>query len=69
MKFSGIELANDLPFVLYRGPGMEEGLKIFRAVKEEFGVAIITDVHEPAQVAPVAEVADVLQCFATAVRC
>ncbi|WP_454691950.1 3-deoxy-8-phosphooctulonate synthase [Achromobacter aloeverae] len=45
----------------YRGPGMEEGLKIFEAVKAEFGVPVITDVHEPAQAAPVAEVADVVQ--------
>jgi len=45
----------------YRGPGMEEGLKIFEAVKAEFGVPVITDVHEPWQAAPVAEVADVVQ--------
>ena len=45
----------------YRGPGLEEGLKILAAVKAEFGVPVITDVHEPWQAAPVAEVADVLQ--------
>lgn len=45
----------------YRGPGLEEGLRIFEAVKAEFGVPLITDVHEPAQAAPVAEVVDVLQ--------
>ncbi|WP_346960000.1 3-deoxy-8-phosphooctulonate synthase [uncultured Arthrobacter sp.] len=45
----------------YRGVGLDEGLKIFAAVKAEFGVPVITDVHEPAQAAPVAEVADVLQ--------
>ena len=45
----------------YRGVGMEEGLKIFAAVKKEFGVPVITDIHEPAQVQPVAEVVDVLQ--------
>ena len=45
----------------YRGPGMEAGLKILAAVKAEFGVPVITDVHEPWQAAPVAEVADVLQ--------
>ncbi len=45
----------------YRGPGMEEGLKIFEAVKKEFGVPVITDVHEPWQAKPVAEVVDVLQ--------
>ncbi|TDR80096.1 2-dehydro-3-deoxyphosphooctonate aldolase (KDO 8-P synthase) [Paludibacterium purpuratum] len=45
----------------YRGPGLEEGLKILQAVKDTFGVPVITDIHEPSQAAPVAEVADVLQ--------
>lgn len=45
----------------YRGVGLDEGLSIFAAVKAEFGVPVITDVHEPAQAAAVAEVADVLQ--------
>ncbi|XXB84010.1 3-deoxy-8-phosphooctulonate synthase [Chromobacterium sp. CV08] len=45
----------------YRGPGLEEGVRILQAVKETFGVPVITDVHEPWQAAPVAEVADVLQ--------
>lgn len=45
----------------YRGPGMEEGLKIFQEIKQTFGVPIITDVHEPYQAAPVAEVADIIQ--------
>ncbi len=45
----------------FRGPGMEEGLEILAAVKAEFGVPVITDVHEPDQPAPVAEVCDVIQ--------
>jgi len=45
----------------YRGAGFEEGLRIFRKVKDEFGVPIITDVHEQDQCAPMAEVVDVLQ--------
>ena len=45
----------------YRGPGLEEGLKILEAVKTTFGVPLITDVHEPHQCAAVAEVVDVLQ--------
>ena len=45
----------------YRGPGMEEGLRILDAVKLTFGVPVITDVHEPGQAQAVAEVADVLQ--------
>ncbi|MGR5537574.1 3-deoxy-8-phosphooctulonate synthase [Vibrio campbellii] len=45
----------------YRGPGMDEGLKIFQELKETFGVKIITDVHEQYQAQPVAEVVDVIQ--------
>lgn len=45
----------------YRGPGMEEGLKIFEELKKTFGVSLITDVHEPWQAKPVSEVIDVLQ--------
>jgi 2-dehydro-3-deoxyphosphooctonate aldolase (KDO 8-P synthase) len=45
----------------YRGPGMEEGLRIFERIKKEFNVPIITDVHESHQAAPVAEVVDVIQ--------
>ena len=45
----------------FRGPGMEEGLKIFEEIKKQFEVPVITDVHEPHQAAPVAEVADVIQ--------
>ena len=44
-----------------RGIGMEEGLRILQEVKEQFGLPILTDVHESHQCAPVAEVADVLQ--------
>ncbi|MGO4998421.1 3-deoxy-8-phosphooctulonate synthase [Oceanisphaera sp. W20_SRM_FM3] len=45
----------------YRGPGLEEGMKLLQEVKDTFNVAIITDLHEPHQAAPVAEVADVIQ--------
>jgi 2-dehydro-3-deoxyphosphooctonate aldolase (KDO 8-P synthase) len=45
----------------YRGPGLEEGMRIFERIKKEFDVPVITDVHEPYQAAPVAEVADVIQ--------
>lgn len=44
-----------------RGVGMDEGLRILQEVKEQFGLPILTDVHERAQCGPVAEVADVLQ--------
>lgn len=45
----------------FRGVGMEEGLRILQRVKDEFGVPVITDIHESDHVAAVAEVADVLQ--------
>ncbi len=45
----------------YRGPGLDEGLKIFEEIKATFNVPIITDVHEPYQAQPVSEVVDVIQ--------
>jgi 2-dehydro-3-deoxyphosphooctonate aldolase (KDO 8-P synthase) len=45
----------------YRGPGLDTGLKILAAVKEEYQVPLLTDVHEPEQAAPVAEVVDIIQ--------
>lgn len=58
---ASFDKANRSSIHSYRGVGLEEGMKIFAAVKEEFGVPVITDVHEPYQAAPVAEVVDVLQ--------
>jgi 2-dehydro-3-deoxyphosphooctonate aldolase (KDO 8-P synthase) len=58
---ASFDKANRSSIHSYRGPGLEEGLRIFEAVKAEFGVPLITDVHEPWQAAPVAEVVDVLQ--------
>ena len=45
----------------FRGPGLEQGLKILQEIKQTFQVPIITDVHEPNQAAPAAEVADIIQ--------
>lgn len=58
---ASFDKANRSSIHSYRGPGLEEGLRIFQDVKAEFGVPVITDVHEIFQAAPVAEVADVLQ--------
>ncbi len=44
-----------------RGPGMEEGLKVLEWIKKEFGLLLLTDIHECHQAAPVAEVVDILQ--------
>jgi 2-dehydro-3-deoxyphosphooctonate aldolase (KDO 8-P synthase) len=45
----------------FRGPGLAEGLRILGKVKRDFGVPVLTDIHESAQAAPVAEVCDILQ--------
>lgn len=58
---ASFDKANRSSIHSYRGPGLQEGLKIFEAVKAEFGVPVITDVHEPWQAPVVAEVVDVLQ--------
>jgi 2-dehydro-3-deoxyphosphooctonate aldolase (KDO 8-P synthase) len=58
---SSFDKANRSSIKSYRGLGMEAGLEVLRRVKEEVGVPVLTDVHEIAQVGPVAEVADVLQ--------
>jgi 2-dehydro-3-deoxyphosphooctonate aldolase (KDO 8-P synthase) len=58
---ASFDKANRSSIHSYRGVGLDEGMKIFAAVKKEFGVPVITDVHEPWQAEPVAEVCDVLQ--------
>lgn len=45
----------------FRGPGLDQGLKILAAVKDQYDVPVITDLHEPAQATEVAAVADVIQ--------
>jgi 2-dehydro-3-deoxyphosphooctonate aldolase (KDO 8-P synthase) len=58
---ASFDKANRSSMHSYRGPGLDEGLKIFQEIKNTFGVPLITDVHEPAQAAVAAEVIDVLQ--------
>ncbi len=58
---ASFDKANRSSITSFRGPGMEEGLKIFEEIKSTFNVPLITDVHEPYQAAPVAEVVDVIQ--------
>lgn len=53
---ASFDKANRSSIHSYRGPGLEEGLRIFEAIKDEFGVPIIADVHEPWQATLVAEV-------------
>jgi 2-dehydro-3-deoxyphosphooctonate aldolase (KDO 8-P synthase) len=58
---ASFDKANRSSINSYRGPGLEKGLEVLAKVKQRFGVPILTDVHEPHQAAPVAEVADILQ--------
>ena len=58
---SSFDKANRSSAKSYRGVGLEAGLEILAAVKREVGLPVLTDVHEPSQCAPAAEVVDVLQ--------
>lgn len=58
---ASFDKANRTSLESYRGPGLDEGLRLLQKVKETFGCKIVTDIHEASQAAPVAEVADVLQ--------
>lgn len=74
-ELKGICSELDIPFVFkasfdkanrssiqsFRGPGMDEGLKIFQEIKDTFDCPIITDVHEIEQAQPVADVCDIIQ--------
>jgi len=58
---SSYDKANRSSDKSYRGPGMDEGLRILERVRDALGVPILTDVHDIPQIAPVAEVVDVIQ--------
>ena len=58
---ASFDKANRSSLTSYRGPGLEKGIDWLGQIKEKFQVPIITDVHEPYQAAPVAEVADIIQ--------
>lgn len=58
---ASFDKANRSSIHSFRGPGLQEGLKILDEIKTTFGVPVLTDVHEPYQCQPAAEVADVIQ--------
>jgi 2-dehydro-3-deoxyphosphooctonate aldolase (KDO 8-P synthase) len=58
---SSFDKANRTSGASFRGPGLERGLEILAQVRREFGVPLLTDVHDESQIGAVAEVADVLQ--------
>jgi len=65
---SSFDKANRTSSQSYRGPGIEEGLRILQTVKDQIGVPVLTDVHEDTPLAEVAAVVDVLQTPAFLVR-
>ncbi len=58
---ASFDKANRSSIDSFRGPGLDEGLQILEKIKSEFDVPILTDIHEPYQATPAADVADVLQ--------
>lgn len=58
---ASFDKANRSSISSFRGPGLEAGLAVLAEVKARFGVPILTDVHEPHQAQPAAEVADIIQ--------
>jgi 2-dehydro-3-deoxyphosphooctonate aldolase (KDO 8-P synthase) len=58
---ASFDKANRSSISSFRGPGLDKGLAVLAEVKRRFGVPVLTDVHEPHQAAPAAEVADILQ--------
>ncbi|NPA29696.1 MAG: 3-deoxy-8-phosphooctulonate synthase [Epsilonproteobacteria bacterium] len=58
---ASFDKANRTSLESFRGPGLQEGLKLLEEVKTSFGYRILTDIHESSQAAPAVEVADVLQ--------
>ena len=58
---ASFDKANRSSLTSFRGPGLDEGMKILEEVKKTFNVPVITDVHEPYQCVPAAEVCDIIQ--------
>ena len=58
---SSFDKANRTSIHTKRGVGLEEGMRILSEVKNQLDMPILTDIHDPSQAAPVAEVADILQ--------
>lgn len=58
---ASFDKANRSSIHSFRGPGVDEGLKIFQEIKNTFNIPLITDVHEIDQASPVAEVCDIIQ--------
>ncbi|MCF0186288.1 MAG: 3-deoxy-8-phosphooctulonate synthase, partial [Bacteroidaceae bacterium] len=58
---ASFDKANRTSLVSYRGPGMEKGLQMLADIKAQYGLKLLTDIHESCQAEPVGQVVDVLQ--------
>ena len=58
---SSFDKANRTSLSSYRGPGLEKGLEVLAGVKRDFGLKVLTDIHESCQAEPVGKVVDVIQ--------
>lgn len=58
---ASFDKANRSSITSFRGPGLKEGIRILQRIKSELGLPLLTDIHEPGQAAPAAEVVDILQ--------
>ena len=58
---ASFDKANRSSYASFRGPGIEEGLKLLAQIKKDLGVPVVTDIHEPWQAEKAAEVVDILQ--------
>ena len=61
VMMASFDKANRTSVDSYRGPGLEKGLEILAEIRAKFDVPVLTDIHEPRQAKPVAEVCDILQ--------
>ncbi len=58
---ASFDKANRSSITSFRGPGLKDGLRILGRIKSELGLPLLTDIHEPEQAAPAAEIVDILQ--------
>jgi 2-dehydro-3-deoxyphosphooctonate aldolase (KDO 8-P synthase) len=58
---ASFDKANRSSIHSFRGPGLDNGLEVLREIRDTFGVPVTTDIHEPSQAKPVAEICDIVQ--------
>ncbi|MBN1437023.1 MAG: 3-deoxy-8-phosphooctulonate synthase [Sedimentisphaerales bacterium] len=65
---ASFDKANRTSFDSFRGPGLQEGLKILQHIREQFQIPVVSDIHTPEQAAPAAQVLDIIQLPAFLIR-